>query len=85
MQKVLGRLLGDNIKVISAAEGTPGHIRVDPDQLDQVIMNLAINARDAMPNGGELRFNVRNTVFSDPRHLRSSGSRSRRVRHDCRH
>jgi PAS domain S-box-containing protein len=66
VQKVLGRLLGDNIKVISAAEGTPGHIRVDPDQLDQVIMNLAINARDAMPNGGELRFNVRNTVFSDP-------------------
>jgi two-component system, cell cycle sensor histidine kinase and response regulator CckA len=66
VQKVLGRLLGDNIKVISAAEGTPGYIRVDPDQLDQVIMNLAINARDAMPNGGELRFNVRNTTFSDP-------------------
>ena len=66
VQKVLGRLLGDNIKVISEAEGTPGPIRVDPDQLDQVIMNLAINARDAMPTGGELRFNVRNTVFSEP-------------------
>ena len=66
VQKVLGRLLGDNIKVVSNAEGTPGYIRVDPDQLDQVIMNLAINARDAMPNGGELRFNVRNSVFKDP-------------------
>ena len=65
VQKVLGRLLGDNIKVISEAHGTPGHIRVDPDQLDQVIMNLAINARDAMPGGGELRFDVRNTLFSD--------------------
>jgi PAS domain S-box-containing protein len=66
VQKVLGRLLGDNIKVVSQAEGIPGHIRVDPDQLDQVIMNLAINARDAMPQGGELRFNVRNTLFKDP-------------------
>jgi PAS domain S-box-containing protein len=66
VQKVLGRLLGDNIKVISEAQGTPGHIRIDPDQLDQVIMNLAINARDAMPGGGELRFSVGNTVFKDP-------------------
>jgi PAS domain S-box-containing protein len=66
VQKVLGRLLGDNITVVSEAHGTPGHIRVDPDQLDQVIMNLAINARDAMPDGGELRFDVRNTLFSDP-------------------
>jgi PAS domain S-box-containing protein len=65
VQKVLGRLLGDNIKVVSEAVGTPGHIRIDPDQLDQVIMNLAINARDAMPGGGELRFTVRNSVFSD--------------------
>ena len=65
VQKVLGRLLGDNIKVVSEAEGTPGYIRIDPDQLDQVIMNLAINARDAMAGGGELRFNVRNTAFTD--------------------
>jgi CheY-like chemotaxis protein len=66
VQKVLGRLLGDNIKVVSQAHGTPGCIRIDPDQLDQVIMNLAINARDAMPGGGELHFDVRNTTFSDP-------------------
>jgi PAS domain S-box-containing protein len=66
VQKVLGRLLGDNIKVVSDVHGTPGHIRIDPDQLDQVIMNLAINARDAMPGGGELRFDVRDTVVSDP-------------------
>ncbi|HEY6361021.1 MAG TPA: ATP-binding protein, partial [Vicinamibacterales bacterium] len=66
VQKVLGRLLGDNIKVVSEAQGAPGYIRIDPDQLDQVIMNLAINARDAMPGGGELHFEVRNTTFSDP-------------------
>jgi PAS domain S-box-containing protein len=59
-QKVLGRLLGDNIKVIAESDREPGYIRIDPDQLDQVIMNLAINARDAMPSGGELRFMVRN-------------------------
>ncbi len=65
VQKVLGRLLGDNIKVVSQANGVPGHIRIDPDQLDQVIMNLAINARDAMPGGGELRFDVRDATFTD--------------------
>jgi PAS domain S-box-containing protein len=59
-QKVLGRLLGDNITVLSEHDGQRGYIRIDPDQLDQVIMNLAINARDAMASGGELRFHVRN-------------------------
>ena len=73
VQKVLGRLLGDNIKVVSEAHGVPGHIRVDPDQLDQVIMNLAINARDAMPGGGELRFDVRNTTFTDPEECQRIG------------
>ena len=59
-QKVLGRLLGDNITVVADSDGQRGYIRIDPDQLDQVIMNLAINARDAMPGGGELRFRVCN-------------------------
>jgi CheY-like chemotaxis protein len=60
-QKVLGRLLGDNIRVVASCDDAPGYISIDPDQLDQVIMNLAINARDAMTGGGELRFDVRNT------------------------
>ena len=66
VQKVLGRLLGDDIAVVSDVEANIGHIRIDPDQLDQVIMNLAINARDAMEGGGELRFEVRNTTLDDP-------------------
>ncbi len=59
-QKVLGRLLGDNISVVAISDGQTGSISIDPDQLEQVIINLAINARDAMPNGGELRFEVSN-------------------------
>jgi PAS domain S-box-containing protein len=65
-QKVLGRLLGDDITVVCDTLEDTGHIRIDPDQLDQVIMNLAINARDAMPGGGELRFEVRNLTLADP-------------------
>jgi PAS domain S-box-containing protein len=72
-QKVLGRLLGDDIKVIATAETTPGNIRIDPDQLDQVIMNLAINARDAMPGGGELRLHVRGTTLADAAACRRIG------------
>ena len=60
-QKVLGRLLGDNISVVAISDGQTGCISIDPDQLEQVIINLAINARDAMPNGGELRFEVSNS------------------------
>ncbi len=74
VQKVLGRLLGDNIKVVSEAHGTPGYIRIDPDQLDQVIMNLAINARDAMPGGGELHFDVRNTPSTTRQRVNASAS-----------
>jgi PAS domain S-box-containing protein len=65
VQKVLGRLLGDNIAVVCDTAADAGHFRIDPDQLDQVIMNLAINARDAMAEGGELRFDVRKTTLSD--------------------
>jgi PAS domain S-box-containing protein len=58
-QKILARLLGDHIAVVADLGDEPGYIHVDPDQLEQALMNLAINARDAMPDGGEVRFEVR--------------------------
>lgn len=53
------RLIGSNILVIIDLKPLPLQIRVDPVQIEQVLMNLAINARDAMPDGGELRISTR--------------------------
>lgn len=53
--KMISRLIGSDIKITVALEGQPVWVRVDPVQMEQVLMNLATNARDAMPSGGELR------------------------------
>jgi PAS domain S-box-containing protein len=56
LERSLLPLLGENINVVTHLhnEKNPAHIQVDPDQLAQIILNLAVNARDAMPTGGRL-------------------------------
>src|SRR5260370_18739653 len=54
MAKMLHRLIGANISVVTALSRSAGWVNVDRAQLEQVILNLAVNARDAMPNGGQL-------------------------------
>jgi len=54
MGKLLPRLIGEDIELMLRLEENPGTIRADASQIEQVIMNLAVNARDAMPNGGKL-------------------------------
>jgi CheY-like chemotaxis protein len=51
---MLSRLIGENIRVRLVLDPSISRVRVDPGQLDQVLMNMAVNARDAMPNGGTL-------------------------------
>jgi PAS domain S-box-containing protein len=58
------QLLGANIVVDIDVEEALHRVEVDPVQMEQVLMNLAINARDAMPDGGRLRVSVRNTVIT---------------------
>ena len=54
MQKMLSRLIGEDIELITVAAAEPATIRTDPGQLEQVVMNVVVNARDAMPGGGKL-------------------------------
>jgi PAS domain S-box-containing protein len=57
---ILQRILGEDIEVITAVPPELGHVTADPGQLEQVILNLAVNARDAMPQGGRLTIEATN-------------------------
>jgi PAS domain S-box-containing protein len=65
MDSLLRRLLPENIVIDMVRGGGLGTVRVDPSQFEQVVMNLAINGRDAMPEGGTLTLETAN-VFFDP-------------------
>ncbi len=60
MEKMLPRLLGEDINVSLALDPKLGNVKADQSQIEQVIMNLAVNARDAMPSGGKLRIQTAN-------------------------
>jgi PAS domain S-box-containing protein len=63
--KLLRRLLGSDIEFRTVLHPELHQVKVDPGQLDQVLMNLAINARDAMPGGGKLTIETSNVLLSD--------------------
>jgi CheY-like chemotaxis protein len=60
MEKMLPRLLGEDINVSLSLDPELGNVKADQSQIEQVIMNLAVNARDAMPSGGKLHIQTAN-------------------------
>lgn len=60
IERLLARLIGEDVECELALSPELGRVRVDPGQMEQVIVNLAVNARDAMPRGGRLKLETRN-------------------------
>jgi PAS domain S-box-containing protein len=64
IEKLLRRLIGEDIELATTLERSVHSINADPGQLEQVLINLAVNSRDAMPQGGRIHITTANTVLS---------------------
>jgi PAS domain S-box-containing protein len=75
METMLGRLIGEDITLTTRLDQTAGCVRADPAQLEQMIVNLAVNARDAMPLGGRLTLETSSVRIDETRARQHVGLR----------
>jgi len=65
MERMLHRIIGENIELTTLLDPDVAHVKADPSQIQQVLMNLAVNARDAIPDFGRLSITTRNVVLEE--------------------
>lgn len=65
IEKMLRRLIGEHIELVTVLRPGLPQVRADPGQIEQVVINLAVNSRDAMPNGGKLALETSNVVLGE--------------------
>src|SRR6185369_4840627 len=75
MEKMLRRLIGEDIELATKSDVGLGAVRADPSQIEQVIMNLVVNSRDAMPDGGMVTIETNNVTLDDTYASRHMGAK----------